>query len=239
MFSIKRLAIVAGLVVSLLQGETSATSCDLESQLAKDECYMKIALDFAKAHNPGFPFGALIVDHKKNEISCYGANSNKQNKLMHGETAAFWNCTQMYPSPTNDDMNDPGLDWSQQTLYTTGEPCPMCASQSIYRGVSRVVWGTSIPDINKSGRQQIMIRMEEVVNSARLGGNRPDKRVPELVGGVLKKECDAAFWDAFAVFRDDDYVEGMKLWGESEYIHSHEPQSSSPGEAEFYARDEL
>jgi tRNA(Arg) A34 adenosine deaminase TadA len=35
----------------------------------------------------------------------------------------------------------------------------MCASQSIYRGVGRVVWGTSIPDINKSGREQIMIRM--------------------------------------------------------------------------------
>ncbi|ORX80858.1 cytidine deaminase-like protein [Basidiobolus meristosporus CBS 931.73] len=183
---------------------------------------MKIALDFAKVHNPGFPFGALIVDHKKNEISCYGANSNKQNKLMHGETAAFWNCTQMYPSPTNDDMNDPGLDWSQQTLYTTGEPCPMCASQSIYRGVSRVVWGTSIPDINKSGRQQIMIRMKEVVRSQRLGGNRPDKRVPELVGGVLKKECDAAFWDAFAVFRDEDYLRGMKKWGKLGFIKAHE-----------------
>lgn len=35
----------------------------------------------------------------------------------------------------------------------------MCASQSIYRGVGRVKWGTSIPDINKSGRQQIMINM--------------------------------------------------------------------------------
>lgn len=35
----------------------------------------------------------------------------------------------------------------------------MCASQSIYRGVKRVVWGTSIPDINKSGRQQITIAM--------------------------------------------------------------------------------
>jgi hypothetical protein len=57
---------------------------------AIDECYMKVALDYALIHNPGFPFGALIVDHTKNEISCYGANSNKKNKLLHGETAAFW-----------------------------------------------------------------------------------------------------------------------------------------------------
>lgn len=37
--------------------------------------------------------------------------------------------------------------------------CPMCASQSIYRGVHRVVWGTSISDINKSGREQLRINM--------------------------------------------------------------------------------
>lgn len=68
-----------------------ATDCQgLESTKAIDACYMKIALDYALIHNPGFPFGALIVDHTKNDISCYGANSNKKNKLLHGETAAFW-----------------------------------------------------------------------------------------------------------------------------------------------------
>ncbi|KAG1143178.1 hypothetical protein G6F36_015458 [Rhizopus arrhizus] len=131
---------------------------------------MKIALDYALIHNPKFPFGALIVDHIKNEISCYGANSNTKNKLLHGETSAFWNCTEMYPSPTGNDMTDPGLDWSHQTLYTTGEPCPMCASQSIYRGVARIVWGTSIPDINKSGREQITIRMCQYSKSSSTSG---------------------------------------------------------------------
>lgn len=71
-----------------------ATECDGD-QLARDECYMKKALDFAKIHNPRFPFGALIVDHEQNEISCYGANSNKKNKLLHGETAAFWKYVQL------------------------------------------------------------------------------------------------------------------------------------------------
>lgn len=28
----------------------------------------------------------------------------------------------MFPSPTNDDLKNPGLQWSDQTLYTTGEP---------------------------------------------------------------------------------------------------------------------
>ncbi|KAH8549865.1 cytidine deaminase-like protein [Umbelopsis sp. PMI_123] len=197
-----------------------ASEC-IGDQHARDECYMKIALDFAKIHNPRFPFGALIVDHEENEITCYGANSNKKNKLLHGETAAFWNCTEMYPSPTNDDMFNPGLDWSKQTLYTTGEPCPMCASQSIYRGVARVVWGTSIPDINRSGRQQLMVRMREVVDSARLGGYQIDRRVPELTEGVLKKECDDAFFDAFSVFRDDSYLKSMHDHEEDEYLEHH------------------
>lgn len=66
----------------------AAQSCNnLEDQKEIDECYMKIALDFAKIHNPQFPFGALIVDHTKNEISCFGANSNKKNKLLHGKGA--------------------------------------------------------------------------------------------------------------------------------------------------------
>lgn len=71
-----------------------ATECGGD-QHARDECYMKKALDFAKIHNPRFPFGALIVDHEQNEISCYGANSNKKNKLLHGETAAFWKYVQL------------------------------------------------------------------------------------------------------------------------------------------------
>ncbi|KAI9471042.1 MAG: cytidine deaminase-like protein [Benjaminiella poitrasii] len=200
-----------------------ANNChSLFEQKAIDDCYMRIALDYAMLHNPSFPFGALIVDHTKNEITCYGANSNKQNKLLHGETSAFWNCTELYPSPTNDDMLNSGLDWSHQTLYTTGEPCPMCASQSIYRGVARVVWGTSIPDINKSGRQQIMIRMHSVVASAKLGANLSNNEVPELVGGILKDECDQAFWCAFAVFRDKTFYAAMAEQGYQDYIQDRE-----------------
>jgi hypothetical protein len=78
-------------ILAILAYTVSANVCkDLESPKPIDECYMKTALDYALIHNPGFPFGALIVDHTKNDISCYGANSNKKNKLLHGETAAFW-----------------------------------------------------------------------------------------------------------------------------------------------------
>ncbi|CDH58447.1 predicted protein [Lichtheimia corymbifera JMRC:FSU:9682] len=57
----------------------------MDDQVALDECYMQLALDHVMIHNPSFPFGALIVDHTTNEISCYGANSNRKNKLLHGK----------------------------------------------------------------------------------------------------------------------------------------------------------
>ncbi|KAI9256186.1 cytidine deaminase-like protein [Sporodiniella umbellata] len=198
------------------------------SQELIDECYMKIALDYALLHNPKFPFGALIVNHDKNQISCYGANSNTKNVLLHGETSAFWNCTELYPSPTNNDMTHPGLNWSHQTLYTTGEPCPMCATQSIYRGVARVIWGTSIPDINRSGREQITIRMQEVIRSAKLGADQPNPKVPKIKGGILKDECDSAFWCAFAPFRDKKYLLKMKEKGLLGYIKDREARFKCP-----------
>lgn len=60
---------------------------NLSSQTEIDECYMKIALDFAFVHNPQFPFGALIVDHTKNTITCYGVNSVAKNVLLHGNVS--------------------------------------------------------------------------------------------------------------------------------------------------------
>ncbi|KAG2202287.1 hypothetical protein INT47_010735 [Mucor saturninus] len=177
---------------------------------------MKIALDYALLHNPQFPFGALIVDHTKNEISCYGVNSVKENALLHGETAAFWNCTELYPSPTQDDMGNPGLNWTQQTLYTTGEPCPMCAAESIYRRVHRVVWGSSITELN-------------YMASARNAGNQPNPNVPILEGGILKDACDHAFWCAYSVFRNEKYYASMIKNGLEDYIKDHEARFPCDG----------
>ncbi|KAG1466722.1 hypothetical protein G6F56_004631 [Rhizopus delemar] len=94
----------------------------------------------------------------------------------------------------------------------------MCASESVYRGVSRVVWGTSISDLNKSGSAQLMIRMEEILASYKHGGNVSDNEVPSIKGGILKDECDSAFWCAFASYRKTNYYKKMKEDGNLDYI---------------------
>ncbi|KAI9024275.1 cytidine deaminase-like protein [Phycomyces nitens] len=217
------------LVIGLLLELARANPCKLlTDQYELDACYMKAALEFGLAGNPRLPFGAVIVDHISNDISCYGVNSDRTDALLHGESAAFLNCTTLYPSPTGNDAMNPGLDYSKHTLYTTGEPCPMCSAQSLYRGVARVVWGTSIPDINKSGSYQIYIRAADVLSSAKAGGGGPYAHIPTLEGGVLRDECDHAFWCAFTGFRNKDYYEWMARLGEDDYIKSRNERFECP-----------
>ncbi|KAL0084106.1 secreted cytidine and deoxycytidylate deaminase [Phycomyces blakesleeanus] len=212
------ITLLAFIVACLLQ-LANANPCKLlTDQSELDSCYMREALNFALLENPRLPFGALIVDHTTNDISCYGVNSDRKDALLHGESAAFLNCTELYPSPTGNDARDPGLDYSKHTLYTTGEPCPMCSAQSFYRGITRVVWGTSIPDINKSGSYQLYIRANDVLASAKAGGGGPYSKIPKIEGGILKDECDRAFWCSFTSFRSTNYYKWMSELGEDEYI---------------------
>jgi hypothetical protein len=62
----------------------------LKDQQAVDECFMKIALDYALVHNPGAPFGAIVVDLSTHTIACYGVNSWRKNALLHGKIWVFY-----------------------------------------------------------------------------------------------------------------------------------------------------
>ena len=67
------------------------------------------------------------------------------------------------------------------TLYTTAEPCPMCAALISFTGVSEVVFGVSVKDLADLGVPQIELSCEAVVS-----------RGPSAVsvrGGVLWAAC--------------------------------------------------
>lgn len=67
------------------------------------------------------------------------------------------------------------------TLYTTAEPCPMCAALISFTGVSEVVFGVSVKDLTDLGVPQIEFSCEAVVS-----------RGPGAVsvrGGVLRAAC--------------------------------------------------
>lgn len=141
-----------------------------------DEYYMRRALELARAQLPSVPFTAVIVDQPTGKVVAQGANHSEDNPLWHGETDAIHRCGNEHP----------GINWSQLTLYTTGEPCAMCQGAICWAGISRLVYGSSISFFQSLGWKFIDIRAEEVAH-------RTPFNKCEVIGGVLGRECDALF----------------------------------------------
>ena len=139
------------------------------------ERFMRRAAEIARG-NPDAPFGCVIVDGETGEVVAEGLNDAQRNPVLHGETAAIINLAEAHP----------GEDRIRMTLYTTAEPCPMCAGAILWSGISRLVFGTSMETLKRLGRPQIGIPFREVADRASFDG-------PEVVGGVLEGECDALY----------------------------------------------
>jgi tRNA(adenine34) deaminase len=70
-------------------------------------------------------------------------------------------------------------------LFSTCEPCPMCAALAVWSNVTSIVYGASIPDTVRAGRSRIEIRAVEIAEKG--------PALVEVVGGVLKDECEALY----------------------------------------------
>lgn len=148
----------------------------------KHEYYMDIAIEEGK-RNSYAPFGALMVEESTGEIVSTGYNpgtASSKNYLNHGEIVTILNFVNSPFSKTKS--------YSNLTLYTTAEPCPMCMGAIAWSGIPRVVWGTSITDLMKFGIGQINISAVDVAAAA-----TSFYKPIELVGGIRKNETDYLF----------------------------------------------
>jgi tRNA(Arg) A34 adenosine deaminase TadA len=137
--------------------------------------FMRLAVAQAQKV-PELPFGAVIVDARKDEVLAEGHNRSKESPTFHGEIDAI-NRLAAQQSVS---------DWSPLILYTTAEPCPMCQSAIEWAGIGLVVYGSSIPFLKELGWWQIDIRAEEVIQ-------RTPFRKTAIIGGVLADECNQLF----------------------------------------------
>jgi len=124
------------------------------------------------------PFGALIVDTREGEVIASAVNRSYRNPTAHGELEAIREAG----NSTKGDIR-----WSDCTLYTTAEPCPMCMAGILWTGISRVVFGTSVATLRDLGYRQIDFSAEEMLRRAK------DGMTCELVGGMKESDCDALF----------------------------------------------
>jgi tRNA(adenine34) deaminase len=145
-----------------------------------DEKYMRRAIRLA-GNNPKYPFAALLVD-PKGVVVAEGWNRSVHNPTWHGEMDAINKCAASHPK----------IDWTSLTLYTTAEPCAMCQGAVAWAGISRVVFGSSIPFLKTLNWWAIDIRAEEL---SRLSSFRKCT----VVGGVLEDECNKLFRVALTI----------------------------------------
>jgi tRNA(Arg) A34 adenosine deaminase TadA len=143
------------------------------SQIDHDR-YMRLAID-AAGRSPVRPFGAVLIDTASGREVARGWNRTDEDPTLHGEVVAIQQAAAL-----------DGEDWGDLTLYTTAEPCPMCASAAVWMGVDRVVYGVSIPFLKEMGWYQIELRASEI---SALAGSRGF----EVIGGVLEDQCAALF----------------------------------------------
>ena len=143
------------------------------------EKFMKKALLLAKtaADKGEVPVGALVV--RDGKIISRGRNRREAgNALAHAEIEAIQKACRKLG----------GWRLSGCEIIVTLEPCPMCAGAIINSRLERVVYGAADP---KAGS------VESVVNLFDL----PYNHKPEVVGGVLAKECGEILTEFFRGLR--------------------------------------
>jgi tRNA(adenine34) deaminase len=135
------------------------------------EKFMREALIEAKKGD--LPYGALIVKGDEIVIRGYNTTQTDNDVSAHGEINVLRTFTRKYGY---------SLDaLSGYTLYTTCEPCPMCAAACIWAGVSRVVFGASI-------KQLIDLEIQQIDLSCQAVAEKGFQNL-EVLGGILADEC--------------------------------------------------
>jgi tRNA(adenine34) deaminase len=139
----------------------------------RDEGFMREAL--AQAALGDFPFGAVIVSEGRIVARGHNAGVRLNDPTAHGEMMAIRDFISRHPAE----------ELMSATIYTTGEPCPMCMGALIWCGIRRVVFAAPI--------EELSTRIGQIATSSHaLLATAPFSDI-EIKGGVLMAEALALF----------------------------------------------
>ena len=159
---------------ALARGALASTSFS-SIPMQQHEMAMRAAITMA-LQNPVYPFGAVITDASNGKVLARGVNAAIDNPTLHGEIACINNYVSQHGNKN----------WSNCSLYTTGEPCPMCMSALIWANIGGIVYGSSMDIIQKSGIEAFALSAKDINQASNFSQ-------PVLLGGVLEAECNALF----------------------------------------------
>ncbi|PCR89956.1 nucleoside deaminase [Natrinema ejinorense] len=138
-----------------------------------DESYVRRAIELSESavENGNTPFGSLLVVDDDVVRTDENTTLTDDDIAAHPEfKLARWAASELEPAERD-----------SCTMYTSTEPCPMCASAIVYAGLGRVVYSVpveSLAELRDDG--VIEIPCEEVVDRA--GGSTT------VTGPILESE---------------------------------------------------
>lgn len=94
---------------------------------------MQQLIAFTRNNNKIEPYGCAIYNEDGALLT--STIGNKESPINHAEILAINECARHYPK----------IKWDSLTLYTTGEPCCMCASACCWANIKEIVYATDIP----------------------------------------------------------------------------------------------
>ena len=143
---------------------------------------MQQAISLAKeaAIKGDVPIGALVVDESGNVIG-QGANLREQDNdpTAHAEIVAIRNAAKKIGNYRLDDL----------TMVVTLEPCAMCAGAIAQSRIKRLVFGAFDKKAGAVGSVWDLLRDTRAIYK------------PEIISGVLDKECSSILRNFFGKFR--------------------------------------
>ncbi len=114
---------------------------------------------------------SIIVKGDKIIAQAVNTVYQKKQPFRHGEINAIEKACKKLKS----------FDLSNCWLYTTYEPCPMCASACVWARLKGVIYGANMKDRNKNYTQRILIPCKKVLKQG-----TPKLRLHE---NFMRKEC--------------------------------------------------
>ena len=139
-------------------------------QKISDEHFMQLALDEAQQALAGgeFPVGCVLVSGETVVGRGHRCNSEGalSNEIDHAEVVTLRRLL----------ADQPGIDCSRITAYSTMEPCLMCYSTMLLSGIRRFVW--AYEDVMGGGTSLPLDRLFPLYREMQV----------ELVPGVLRRE---------------------------------------------------
>jgi tRNA(Arg) A34 adenosine deaminase TadA len=129
------------------------------------------------------PVGALII--RGNEIISQSGNRTHRdtNSTHHAEVVVIGLASKKLGKKNLSDC----------ILYTTHEPCPMCAAASVYARLGGIIFGTSIDDAIRFVAKNPHVSWRSIGISLPTILYRGDNTSLFVVEGFMKKQCVALF----------------------------------------------